>query len=94
MTKSSRKGKKWMVKPLGIGGINRTIHFGAESSSDFTIHHYEDRKERYIKRHQKRENWNDSTTAGFWARWMLWEKPSIAEAIANIKRRFGIRVIY
>ena len=69
--KSTRSGKKYMVKYN-----NRTIHFGSEGMSDYTKHKDPERKERYIKRHQKRENWNDPSTAGFWARWILWNKPT------------------
>tara|TARA_Y100000401_G_scaffold84568_1_gene69855 strand:+ start:1006 stop:1269 length:264 start_codon:yes stop_codon:yes gene_type:complete len=72
--KSTRKDKKYMVKVN-----NRTIHFGSKGMSDYTKHKDPIRKERYIKRHQKRENWNDPNTAGFWSRWILWNKPTSVE---------------
>ena len=43
----------------------KTISFGAKGMSDYTIHKDKERKERYIKRHGKNENWNDYKTAGF-----------------------------
>ena len=36
----------------------KTIHFGSTGMSDYTIHKDDKRKERYLKRHEKNENWN------------------------------------
>ena len=60
--------------------------------SDFTKHKDEARKQRYINRHQKNENWTKSgiDTAGWWSRWILWHLPTIKESYADIKRRFNI----
>jgi hypothetical protein len=63
--------------------------------SDFTIHKDEERKQRYIKRHEKNEEWGKSgiDTAGWWSRWLLWNKPSIKESyqdLQDIKKRFNI----
>ena len=80
---STRKDKKYMVKVNG-----KTIHFGASGYSDFIHNKDEKRKERYIARHQKRENWNDPTTAGFWSRWILWNKPTLQESLLDVKKRF------
>ena len=58
--------------------------------SDFTIHKDEDRKNRYINRHKKNEDWGKSgiDTAGFWSRWLLWNKPTIKESYQDIKRKY------
>lgn len=66
----------------------KTIPFGQKNASDFTIHKDEERKQRYINRHSKRENWNDPTTAGFWSRWLLWNKPTITESIRDTNKKF------
>lgn len=87
LNKSKRKNKKWMIQIE-----NRTIHFGAKGMSDYTIHQDSNRKQRYIQRHYSRENWTDPLTAGFWSRWLLWEKPSLKTAIRSIYKKFGIRV--
>ena len=86
LMKSSRKEKKYMVKMDG-----KTIHFGAAGMDDFTITGDEEQKKRYMARHQK-ENWNDSKTAGFWAKHVLWNKKTIRESLRDIQRRFGISV--
>ena len=66
--KSSRSDKKFQAT---VG--DRTIHFGARGYSDFTQHGDEQRKDRYLARHRKREDWGRSgvATAGFYARWVL-----------------------
>ena len=70
---------------------SKTIHFGAKGFEDYTTHQDESRKRNYLARH-KNENWNLSGigTAGFWARWLLWNKPTIKESINDIKRRFKL----
>ena len=46
------------------------------------------RKERYLKRHEKNESWNDPQTAGFYATHVLWNKPTLKESIADVNRKF------
>jgi hypothetical protein len=69
---------------------DKKIYFGQASASDFTHHKNEERKNRYILRHQKNEEWGKSgiDTAGFWSRWLLWNKPTIRESYEDIKNRF------
>ena len=84
--KSTRKGKKYMLTYNG-----KLIHFGAEGMSDYTIHKDPKRKASYIARHQKRENWNDPSTAGFWSRWLLWNTPnSVSHNMKLTHKRFNI----
>jgi len=66
----------------------RTIHFGARGYSDFTIHKDKERKDMYIARHKTNENWNDYKSAGFYAKNILWNKPSIKASIEDINKRF------
>lgn len=65
-------------------------HFGASGMSDFTKHGDEDRKERYLDRHRKNENWRDPKSAGALSRFILWNKPTLRESIADYKRRFNV----
>lgn len=60
--------------------LKRTIHFGAKGMSDFTKHKDPERKANYIARHKPRENWEDPLTAGYWSRYVLWDKPSLTES--------------
>lgn len=85
--KSNKPGKKYMVRI-----DNKTVHFGAKGMSDYTIHKDKERKNRYVKRHKSKENWKKSgiKTAGFWSRWLLWNKPSITASKSDIKKRFNV----
>ena len=87
LTKSKRAGKKYAVR---VG--NKTIHFGAKGYEDFTTHKDPKRKANYLARHQH-ENWNDPTTAGFWARHLLWNKDTLEGAIQSLRGR-GIDIMH
>lgn len=66
----------------------KTIPFGQKGASDMTQHKNEDRKNLYINRHKKNENWNDIHTAGFWAKNILWNQKTITESIRDTNNRF------
>ena len=87
LTRSPMLSKKYRVR-FDNGSH---VDFGARGYSDYTIHKDDDRRALYLKRHRVRENWNDVHTAGFWARWLLWEKKTMKEAKAAMTKRFGIR---
>lgn len=90
--KSTQPNKKFMV----ITPTGKKIHFGLFGAEDYTIHKDIERKKRYITRHQKNENWNKSgiNTAGFWSRWLLWNKPTLNLSMQNIMDKFNIEIIY
>ena len=67
---------------------NKKISFGAYGMSDYTKHKDKDRKNRYLERHKKRENWNDPLTAGFYAKNILWNKTTLNESIKDTNNRF------
>ena len=66
----------------------KTVSFGATGYSDYTQHKDPERKQRYLNRHKKSENWSDPKTAGFYATNVLWNKPSLTASIADINTRF------
>lgn len=70
----------------------RRIKFGRQPYEDYTIHKNNLRKESYLKRHQKNENWGKSgiLTRGFWSRWILWNKPTIEGSLRDLRKRFAI----
>jgi hypothetical protein len=71
--------------------IIKKFIFGQAGYSDFTIHKDEERKLRYIKRHNS-ENWSKSgiNSAGFWSKHLLWNLPTISSSYQDIKKRFNI----
>jgi len=88
--KSNRKNKKYVVK---IG--NKSINFGDNRYEDYTIHKDNDRKNRYITRHKKNENWTKSGifTPGWWSYYLLWTENTLNKAIKNIEDKFNVKII-
>lgn len=83
---SDKPNKKYFI----ITSNNKKIYFGSAGMSDYTIHKDPERKQRYINRHQSRENWTKSgiDTAGFWSKHLLWNLPTIKASYDDIKKRF------
>jgi hypothetical protein len=89
LSKSKVKGKKFAVLVEG-----KTINFGAEGYSDYTMHKDDERKNRYIQRHKAREDWNKIKSAGFWSRWLLWNQKTLAESIKDTEKKFHITILH
>lgn len=72
-----------------------SVSFGASRYSDYSQHQDERRKASYLKRHEANEDWTEEgiKTAGFWARWLLWNKPTIAASVKDIRDRFGVKIV-
>jgi len=88
--RSSKKDKKYDAVIDG----KKTVSFGAAGASDFTQQKNEARKQRYIDRHKEREDWTKDgiKTAGFYAKSVLWYKPSIRESINDLNKKYkGIK---
>lgn len=85
--RSTRPGKKWMVRVPTSSGRGKVVHFGDSSMQDFTQHKDTDRRERYRNRHQ-RDNLDDPGSPGFWSWHALWgESSNINTAFAAAVRR-------
>ena len=84
--RSSRKGKKYEALVDG-----KTVAFGAAAYEDYTTHKDPKRKERYIARHRKTEDWTRSgvDTAGFYAKHILWNQPSVAASVRDLNAKFS-----
>ncbi len=89
--KSTQPKKKYMAVFTDNGKKVKTTHFGSAGMSDFTKNKDEERKKRYLDRHRKNENWNDKFSAGALSRWILWNKPTLRNSIADYKRRFKLQ---
>ena len=74
---------------------SKTVSFGQKGASDFAKHKHSDRKEIYIDRHKNNEDHglSGAKTAGFWARHILWKKPTLKASNDDINKRFkGLNV--
>eukprot|EP00438_Fugacium_kawagutii_P024445 Skav202118 [mRNA] locus=scaffold1980:146211:146504:- [translate_table: standard] len=87
LKKSSNPDKKYDAIVEG-----KKVSFGQKNASDYTQHKDPERKQRYIDRHRKNENWNDLKTAGTWSKNLLWNKPTISESIKSMENKFNIDI--
>jgi hypothetical protein len=94
---SPKAGKKYRVVLLNDEGRERTIDFGAKTYEDYTMIQDEPKEKRenrryvYLSRHRPREDWTITGvyTPGFWARWILWNKPTIRGSLSDVRKQFG-----
>lgn len=102
ITKSSNQSKKWDAIFM-IDGKEKKVSFGAsgyrdntlinDKNSKFYLPKILDRnvvKSSYIRRHEKKENWNNPLTAGALSRWILWNRKSLSASIRDFKKRFKV----
>ena len=82
--KSHRQGKK--IDAFVDG--EKSYHLGKKEQKTTHFIKNEERKNRYIKRHEKREDWGNAYSAGFYSRWVLWNKPTLKESIDDLNKRF------
>ena len=91
IVKSHNKLKKYDAVFLTRDGREKVVSFGATGYSDFTQHHDEDRKARYLERHGRgHETWSRPDTPGALSRWVLWNKKGFRASVADFKRRFRL----
>ena len=80
---------------MGDSGREKRVYFGDSSSKDYTLFsplEREERKRRYISRHAAREDWTKSgiESSGFWAKHILWNRPTVTASLSDTRRRFNI----
>ena len=66
--------------------------FGALGYEDYTQHGDKKRKQLYLNRHRKNEDWSNPKTAGALSRWILWNKPTLEESINNYIKKFNMHI--
>jgi hypothetical protein len=83
--KSSKPDKKYVAT---VG--NKHIAFGAKGYEDMTIHKDKERRDRYIQRHRKNEDWTKQgiDTAGYYSRWILWSEPTIQQSLNKLNKKY------
>ena len=91
LEESVNPNKKYTA--IRINPTLKRISFGAKGYEDYTTSKDETKKRNYLLRHQTNEDWSDSDTAGFWSRWLLWNKPTIDESIRDMEKRFNIKIV-
>lgn len=84
-------------------GKEKKVSFGAQGYRDFTLLNDKNSKfylpdpkernkvkERYIKRHKSRENWDQPMTRGALSGLILWNKKSVAASLKDYKSKFNL----
>lgn len=75
-----------LVRHFGASGHGDYIQYSGASPALASI-----KRRQYIARHGKgNEKWGDPTTPGALSRYILWEKPTMAQAVAAFRRRFKV----
>lgn len=100
LTELNDKKYKYYVKVFqtedGELTLLANIKFGAAGYGDYTLGTTDEQKKNYIARHKSKEDWTKTgyLTAGFWARWVLWNKRTVKESIDDINDRFDNLKVY
>ena len=86
ISKSEKADKKMKAVING----KKTVHFGAKGYGDFTTHNDPKRRDNYISRHKKNENWgaNGVDTAVFYAKHVLWNKDTLTKSVDDLNKKF------
>lgn len=87
--KSTLKDKKYTAFVYHKDQLIKIVHFGQKGYMDYTIHKDKNRRASYIARHRINENWKDFKTAGFYSRWVTWNKKTLESSIKDLNRRYG-----
>lgn len=106
--RSRAKDKKYVAWWMDEDGkqLGLRSNFGGLGAEDYTMHHDEARKERYLIRHagnppeyltSRSEDWTTPTIGerippGWLSRWLLWHRPSLEASAKAIRREQGIRI--
>jgi len=96
LTKSQKPEKRFkVIVEDDFKNKKKTIHFGSgkPKGKGAYIDHNDDKiKDAWIARHKVRENWEDYFTAGFWSKWVLWNKKTLKESLEDLEKRFKIEL--
>lgn len=94
---SPREDKRYMAtyclceKKNACKGTNhKKVHFGQPGATTYVDGASEKTRDAYEARHKVNENWTDPTKPGTLAKYLLWWKPTLRQAIAGFKGKFKV----
>jgi hypothetical protein len=92
---SDRKEKRYVAEFCKCNGESKCkseerkrTHFGYKGGSTYIDHKDDKKKDAYIARHKKDLDTKDPTRAGYLAYYLLWNKETLTDSIADFKKRF------
>jgi hypothetical protein len=85
-------GKKWQINIPRHWGT-QIIYCGNTRSPDYTDHKNLSLAVCYHRAHYQDEDWSPAANGqeNFWTRWLLWNKPTVREAIVDMTDKFGFK---
>jgi hypothetical protein len=87
ITQSSRKDKRY----LATFHNGTKVHFGLKGAETYIDRQDKAKREAYLARHAKNEDWSNPYTAGALSRWILWgDSGNINNNIKYFKQRFAL----
>ena len=87
ITQSDRKDKRYVA----TFDNDVKTHFGLKNGQTYIDHLDKAKRDAYLKRHQKNEDWTNPYTAGALSRWILWgDSTNINKNISDFKKRFNV----
>tara|TARA_R110002012_G_scaffold64557_1_gene169688 strand:- start:1616 stop:1939 length:324 start_codon:yes stop_codon:yes gene_type:complete len=102
IVRSSNSAKKYDAIFM-IDNKEKKVSFGASGYRDYTLINNKNSKfylpkildrnvvrSSYIRRHEKKENWNNPLTAGALSRFILWNKKTLNSSIRDFKKKFKV----
>lgn len=69
LIEASTKKTKRYVATFDNGKV---VHFGQAGGKTYIDHKDKAKRDAYLARHKKNENWDDPYSAGSLSRWLLW----------------------
>ena len=67
-------------------------HFGSSVGKTFIDHQDEKKKAAWIARHKDDKNYNNIHSGIYHSRMLLWNKPTIKEALKDYEKRHKVKV--
>lgn len=84
---AKKRGKLFTAHIVNDDGKVTKIHFGDANGEQYPIHKDPLKKYNYIVRHAVNENWDDPYTAGFWSRFILWNRLTLADSVKDTSKK-------
>ena len=73
------------------GSNHKVVSFGSKGSSTFLDHKDNKKKDAYLARHRVNDKFDkDPTSAHALSKFLLWNKKTLSESIADFKKKFKL----
>lgn len=88
LKKSTRADKRFAID---MGGMEH--HFGSKVGKTFIDHKDDKKKQAWMARHRNDKNFNDMHSSIYHSKNLLWNKPSLTEAIKYYEKKHQVTLI-